>query len=689
MGEPYADWQQRLEGHFFTGVAGKPVLLFVDDDELQRIAPDPQQPPAKHLACAVHSLVAVGQGRAMFRRVNAEVEQWRKGSQDRPPPVLPVVALSVLAATRMRTDTEARSSNYYLRLAQALLPDAGSDAIDRIRRLLREGGAFTDVAQMWHGLDEWLRRQEGRWGVSTIRDHPGRTRIGNPLSQALLRRSDRAALTRFFAALELDELSVPAPPALLKHLRLWASRPRGLSDAFKGALADDDLCSLLMPLVTALAERWDGRVVTADGKRRLEMHLVLDLEKWAAHWAIPVIDGVAYDLLTGTVADTEVRATIEQDSYSRMYRLSGGPGVTREALKNPFRLSGAAAVAEFSPMDVRPFVGDADSGGWVSVAAVIPYQELVITATSHRATDVEQFLRLAADPGWRHVQQRTQPLLEGSVLFTDVVFSDRNRLAEAVRQIGPGLSAIALPDATARPRLVRGLPVARNMLRHCFLTDGEPDLLIPIGTEPRSVAASLDGNAQDPPFLAAGFPIPLRNLGLEPGEHRLVVDGEQLRFTLVQAAPGQGLPAGTGELAWEDSELVTTDGLAADCQRPGAGLDQADPVLARRDQDETWIVHANGRCEAVEEPAPPASLSERVPDLIDYYFELAPPQTAAWLAQRRGPRWRVSAIRDCEPRFEELDENSRAVWRQLAYHGPGTAPAWSSYVDAWECADGR
>lgn len=200
----------------------------------------------------------------MFDAVTAKARTWQAGPQDQPPPTLPVLALSVLAATRMHSDAQARSGNYYLGLAQALLPTADDHVVEQVRLELRDG-AFIPVADMWRNLDRWLGEQAGAAGLSTIRDHLEMTRIGFPLSQALIRRSDRAVLTRFFDALDIRTTDVPTTEPLAEYLRLWAARPRGLSEGFRHALSDDTLRSLLMPMVAGLAASWDGRVITPEG----------------------------------------------------------------------------------------------------------------------------------------------------------------------------------------------------------------------------------------------------------------------------------------------------------------------------------------------------------------------------------------------------------------------------------------
>ena len=77
----------------------------------------------------------------------------------------------------MHSDAQVRSSNYYLRLAQALLPAADDHVVEQVRLELRDG-AFIPVADMWRNLDRWLGEQAGAAGLSTIRDHLEMTRIG-------------------------------------------------------------------------------------------------------------------------------------------------------------------------------------------------------------------------------------------------------------------------------------------------------------------------------------------------------------------------------------------------------------------------------------------------------------------------------------------------------------------------------
>jgi hypothetical protein len=691
----YWTWQERLARAFLCGNPGQPVIFFTDDDELRDLAPEAPDAAADLAAC-VTDLVDVRRGADMFDAVSGLVASWQAGSRDHPPPALPVLALSVLAAARMRTDTRGMSHNYYLRLAQALLPGADESSVEQARLALRDR-AFISVARMWRQLDEWMTEQAGAAGMSTIRDHPELTRIGFPLSQALVRRSDRAVLTRFFAALEIRDLGVPGNEALTEYLRLWAARPRGLSESFLHALRDDVLRRLLSPLVRGLAASWDGRVVSSDGLIRATVAAAVDLERWTARWVILSGSSPAADVLRGTVAGTDVSVTVEPDPYSSLFRASGLPPISADALRAGFRLKGAVIVAELPTTRVLVLREDPDAGGWLSAPAIAPFQEHVIAVSAELSGDFHKILQDAAEAGWRTVRQPAdRVLLPGFAVFRSVSFGDAALLAEALSMVPGLLRATILPDPTTRGRLVNGLAVTRGLGRHYYLAGGEPDLLLPVGDEPRQVPASLDGTPQDPPFVASGWPIELRRIGpFTAGPHGIEADRDTLRFTVLDADPAQGSLPGTGEISWdENGELgpaaaTVTAGAALTAGAAVAGEDPPAPMLARRGATLICLVHRDGHVTAVPEPAPVTGPLAEVPGFSSYYFELMAPRSAAWLVEQRGHRRNVRQIRRIAPEFTPLDEFSRRAWEAIAAAGPRDDLLWQLYARAWEQARGR
>lgn len=685
--EQYRGWQIRLDHEFFQS-GGRPLIFFTDDDELRLLAPDSAD-PAADLAAAVRQLVnphAAG----MFDAVTGAARIWRDGAREHPPPTLPVLALSVLAATRMHTDAQARSSNYYLRLAQALLPGSDEHDIDRVRLLLRDG-EFIPVAEMWRELHDWLGWREGASGVSTIRDHPDLTRIGYPLSQALIRRSDRAVLTRFFDALDIRTAGVPDADVLAEYLRLWAARPRGLSEGFRRALADDTLRGLLIPLVRGLAVSWDGRVITTEGLPRTQVAIVVDIERWTARWAYLSAPDTGTDVLRGQIDGAEVEIAVTPDPYSRLAQVSGASPATGSALQAGFRLRGASQVAELSPTRAMVLAEDPDAGGWLSAPAIRPFTEHLIVVSAEFSGEVQRVLQLAADAGWRVIQQTaSRPLLSGFAIFRNVVFSDAYSLAVALRSAPGLLKAVILPDPTARAKLINGLPISRRLSPSLYIIGGEPDLVLPVGDQPRPVATALDGTPQEPSFQANGWPIELRRIGpLPPGEHMIEVDGDLLRFTLLNADPATEAPPGTGELGWnQDGSL----GEGADKVITGAminGPDPPTPVLVRRGDIKILLIRRNGNLTTVPEPSPLNGPLARVPGLMGYYFEFEPPRDAVWLAERAAGGWRIRCLRRIAPEFTPLDEFSLRTWPALAGAGTVNDPLWQLYERAWEHARGR
>ncbi|MEU0509066.1 hypothetical protein [Amycolatopsis sp. NPDC006125] len=666
-------------------------MLFVDDEELQRLWSGAGDDAATALSAAVAEEVDVARGRHMFARLSSKQAEWQRGDRRMPPPTLPLLALTVLAATRMHRDMENAAHSFYIRLAQALAPDADQQMQQDIRRALREDGAFVQVAAMWRALHDWLTSAGGEFGISTIMNHPELTRIGYPLSQAVLRRADRAELTRFFAALDLKTHGVPGRHALLSQLRLWMSRPRGFSEAFQETVCDPVRVTLLEPTIARLARHWDGRIVTNDGLQCLEIRLVLDFRRQTARWAITAADGVDTDLLQGDIGGQRYEVGISRDPYSKLYLADAVLPATPQAIRKGVRLQGSQSAAYFAPSSVVVLAEDPDAGGWLSCQSVIPYERHVIAASEEVAAQVEEVLDRAAERGWRAVRQAptTRQLLPRWRIFTAVTFSDQARLDMALRETPVLRSSPVRPDVVARPQLAQGLPLARHLGRSFYLQGGEPDLLLPSGEPDRQVTAALDGVRQQPPFSASGFPIPLRRRGpLSIGEHEIQVDGERLALHILDAEPS-GSPARWGGIGWNKQAQLTDDRTAFQvCGAEVTGPDDPEPVLARRGQDETWLLHHNGACQQVHEPAPAPAMSS-VLESPPYYFELIPARTAAWLAQRRGAHWRLRKLSPLGPVFTQLDRDSMALWPRVARHEVPGEPLWDAYREEWERHSGR
>lgn len=679
--EEYAQWQERLAHEFFDGQRNEPVVMFVDRSELDRLA-NQGEDGARSLASAVRTLVEPAAGRTMFSRIQALGRLWARSGQVGPPPTLPVLALTVLAASEMHRDTAGAAHNYYIRLAGLLLPDADEQTLEDLRYDLREGGAFVDVVDMWQAADRWLTRQDGAFGISTIPQNPGRhSRIGYPLSQTLVRRSDRATLTRFFSRMDLVHRGVPQPAPLLNLLRLWVRRrPQGFSDRFLQFLADPNLEAMIAPLIHDLAEGWDGVVVTAEGLRRLDLRLTIEIDRREAWWVIPVVPNGPDDILS--IDGREILITAGRNAP--LYDVEGLPPVTADALRDGVVARGSKSVAEYRPADVLVFTDNAHAGGWLLADAAQAYEQHIFAVRPSLRGDIEAVLDLGADRGWQPMRSDyASQVLPGYSIYYGITFSDEERFREAIGLLGGAVATSLQLGGTVRPHLINGLPLFRNLSRNTFLEGGEPDLDLPVGDGERHVPVTLDGEAHHT-FIAAGFPIPLSVLGgFSLGEHTIEADGERLTFHVAQGVGSGWEPPDTGSIGWIDGRL--TDASPNAIRGAVAAGDAATAqVLIRRGAERSWIIDSAGHTTPIDEPAEPAFLNEGdIKDANFQYFEVARSR-GCWLLQQRIRGWEVTRLLAEGPQLHALTARDREVWSEAAAKVRTSDVLWQLYIDAWE-----
>ncbi|MCK8616130.1 hypothetical protein [Gordonia sp. C13] len=659
--------------------------MFVDRAVLQDLSDECEDGP-RSLAGAVRQLVDVTAGRLMFARVERADVTWHRGLRDEPPPTLPILALSVLAASEMSRDGSIASNNYYVPLAKALLPD-GSDAdIATLRTALRDQGAFTSVAGMWVRLDRWLDENGGKFGLSTIREHPELTRIGYPLSQTLVRKSDRAALTRFFDKLNLGREGIPSPSSLISMLRVWTStRAQGLSERFIASLSEPVVGDYMRTVVHQLAVAWDGKIITAEGLRRLDLRLVVDIDRSAAWWVIPAVSDVTEDLLEGVSDGEQFIALLTTDPYNSMFEVDGLPPVSAAALTNGLAARGKYCVAEFQPSKLLVLADNADAGGWMSVDALQPYEERVLLVASESVPAVHRVLNDAADGGWQRMAQSiVDGVFSGYAIFYGVRFSDQTSLEKAMAVLPVTVARNLRVGANIRPRLVNGLPILRSIGRNIYFPGGEPDLALPVGAEPRKTDVFIDGTVDS--LLASIFPFPISRIGpWREGAHVVRADGEELTFLVAPGRADDRNPPGIGKLGWSNGRLGDLPLPQSICGSLCSDrAPEPNAVLARRGAAENWLILPSGQLEEIREPLSPVGF-----DGVSFpMFEVDHPK-ATWLAQKRRDRWSVIRIRVQEPNFRSLSPQDSEIWRELCEVVVADDPIWHMYRTAWERFDGR
>ncbi|MGW7109243.1 hypothetical protein ACWGHU_24105 [Streptomyces xanthophaeus] len=316
MKRAYDRWHEVLSDEFFgAGHALQSTVLYVDDEVERELAQ--RFGIEESLSSAVaDELYWSGSDKTLLWRVMSQCRVWAAKGSTGAPPSLPVLAASVLAATRMATSDGMRRTNFRGRWYQMFgVPQEGPEA-NRLDK------ALDDVAAMWEELDSWLEETGGLYGASTVSTDEFYWRVGYPVSQALVRRSDRQALTRFFATTRLrphNSTDVPGRE-LLRRLNAWsAGRGRGLSprlmEELKFAAAPSSAEGgdpLIVALLERLAADWDGtlheperqqrrralglRIAVTDKGRRLEW--LADAAEGVEETTVRIHDGRSFTLRT-------------------------------------------------------------------------------------------------------------------------------------------------------------------------------------------------------------------------------------------------------------------------------------------------------------------------------------------------------------------------------------------------------
>lgn len=674
--DSYEKWQKLLADAFLHPHDG-PTVFFLYDSELARL--NPGEDAGRDLAAAVRCRIHLTAGRSMFDPLLMAYRSWKRGPKTEAPPVLPVIALSVLAATKMRSDNVARSTNYYLRLAQTMLPDGVDAELESLRRDFEERGAFLKVVEMWVGLHGWIEGQDGAVGTSTIPDAPYPSRIGYPLSQALVRQSDRGSLTRLFQALDFLPADTPSPETLLRALDIWAEDTRNrFSETFMGALADPQMRSLLGSVVAAHARAWDGRVVTREGKQRIGVKLGIDLDAWQASWLFPVPKGGPPVLVLSGQGEPRAVSLIAVEGRE-YYTARSAPVVSSARILYGLQLRCEEFAAVFPPSAVVFFSPDLQTGGWSSVPGMLPFEEHIVAVAATHATDLRRVLEEAAADGWRRVPQRGSFLLEGYEIFEGVRFFDGQALRDVLSRL-PGLRAIGdIAEVVPRAKLVHGLPIASSISSSHYLSGGAPDLLLPFGSEHRIVDVTLDGRRDR--VAANGFPLPIRRFVDGAGRHVVETDGQELVFTTAGEAPDPGPPSGTAGLGWISSvQMGESNQAIAVIGALVPGFVDVATVVGRRSMDESWLLLEGGGAERLAEPPQPRFLSSIDIEFYSPVFEVSASASVRWLAQRRGQRWRLTEVGPASPKRYEVEIDLLDAWRRACSDANG-AQLWKIRLD--------
>lgn len=645
----YEQWGAELETVLLRErQAGTTLTFFVDDGELHRHFSSSQEQPVESLVRAVGSKCQSESRSDLFGPVKRMMATWRLGDQTQPPPCLPLLALTVVAATEMRLEGGFSARAFYPRLVDLLKRGGLHVTPEQLSH------SFDDVPPMWKALARWLERDASR-GVLTLTPHAKFTRIGYSISQAIIRGSDRARLTTFFQSIGLQPNDPIDEGQLLTALRLWSTRGRGFTKRFEAAVNSDEALELVLPTLVSLAATWDGHVVATSGRRFLLIGLSLDLDEWSADWGLRVQQGLDADTLTFSDGST-VQLTVSEDGFT-LYNTRGSFPPVRTTIGHKFDAEGRSTFAMYKPKAVTVLAYDLREARWIESAGIEPFTECVLVVSARRYPEVQSILRRAADDGWVEIRpDQTSSLIPGHVIVRNVSFNSREKFESAMSLTNPDLGEQIRPDPAPVPRLANGLKIDLGVSAgDHYIAGGEPDLILPLGETPRKIEVSLDG--VETGLTTSDFPVPLRAItNLASAKHTVVADGRTLSFYVVDHLPDvsnfvrRSRGAGVGD--WTDmlSEV-----------RPN----RRGTLVSVYGSATVWAIEYTGAARKVEKPPIPTWFGERG---VGNPRSFAPvlDDRLAWLARTDGSRIiGLDRISSREPHFGHLDADSDALWQMI------------------------
>jgi len=234
----------------------KPTYLDLDDEVLQRIctSADLDGDPHDAVFRVVKATLAPWSESCIFIWDLARARDWGH-KLDSPPPFLGLLAAFVLTAEDMCSSEQFAANNYYGRLTANL-------GFESARKPRVQKDYTTWAMQLWPALNAWLRANGGRYGTPTAQAFDAHRYIGLPISQALVRATDRQKLPAFFLEFNLAPGQLVAPVDIEPYLDMWV-KDSNLSKKLKRFWQKADARRRIADVVSGELAAWDGGLDTA------------------------------------------------------------------------------------------------------------------------------------------------------------------------------------------------------------------------------------------------------------------------------------------------------------------------------------------------------------------------------------------------------------------------------------------
>ena len=463
--------------------------------------------------------------------------RWRPESGE-PPPSIALLSVLSLAAEDMHGGDGFVAHDYYNRL----MPLLGVDNEDDKQRVVR---AYRDCSQrLWGSLNDWLEGIDGERGLPTA-FALGNKHVGLPISQAILRATDREHVREFFADFGFAPRSHTSPRDMGALLGEWIGRtPSPASSAMQTLWRQQGARERIIEGCCALLESWDGPSLSGSGgeagapsgARRAPIRLTALLRTFPVaalelNFTGPTGgDDDTLQLLDAADAPGEVPLAIEPMT-DRRWRLTEPERLDPLSMLDGWlRLRDRSGlVLERRPRRVVPLTKDDLLRVFFEIERLPLGESSLILSQAHLADTITEALGIIARPGFHRSDGPFPGLPSGWTLFSDVQV-----LAPlpAVRPDGSGwgfeLDLNVLQPLSSSQLVVDGgfrLPghlrrwssLAPPEIR--FATDEATSVLIEV-SQLRSVDRTIE--PFDRAFEGSAAVLPLAELSLPDGEYQVV-----------------------------------------------------------------------------------------------------------------------------------------------------------------------
>jgi hypothetical protein len=433
----------------------------------------------------------------------------------------------------MGSDQNVAAHAYYPRLA-AVLGVTGDKPKQRLQ------GAYQSAAErLWRGLNDWLTMADGRYGVPTAFALTHRY-IGLPMSQALVRASDRRHLVRMFLQFGLPPGSDLPPADMRRILETWIGQvPSPASKNLQALWNRTGAQERIAEVAATELANWDNSLEAENSDvsaelRTGDIRLMAQLRRFPrpelqlSFLATMPGTSIPDDLVVESADDAPRLDVLPLNGRSLSPRTAGSidarslvEGVLR--LLDPHTQSRATR----HPHRVVPLRRDELTNAFVESERVQLGEDSLLLVKDERglADEVEQLLKAIARPGFeRRTSLRGLP--ERWCLFTDV----QVLMTPSSSPTRADLNAL-VPLIASQLTLAGGLKLPGNLrkwsglhppeIRAVSQMDGEIELSL----SQTELVGERDSAPQVWRSHRGILLVDLNELGLEDGDYEVLLDG--------------------------------------------------------------------------------------------------------------------------------------------------------------------